>query len=151
METSNEKSIGALIHLSTLSQYLIPFGNYLFPLLLWSSKKDKSTFIDYNGKQALNFQLSILLYSLIALVIAIPTCLYWFIGIIEKLEISDNHVTIREIITTQNITGMVILGLVTIILVLFLKLSEFFLIIYASFKSANGEHYNYPLTINFIK
>ncbi|WP_445455223.1 DUF4870 domain-containing protein [Flavobacterium sp. HNIBRBA15423] len=151
METSNEKSIGALIHLSTLSQYLIPFGNYLFPLLLWSSKKDKSTFIDYNGKQALNFQLSILLYSLIALVIAIPTCLYWFISIIEKLEISENHVTIREIITTQNITGMVILGLVTIILVLFLKLSEFFLIIYASFKSANGEHYNYPLTINFIK
>ncbi len=151
METSNEKSIGALIHLSTLSQYLIPFGNYLFPLLLWSSKKDKSTYIDYNGKQALNFQLSILLYSLIALVIAIPTCLYWFISIIEKLEISENHVTIREIITTQNITGMVILGLVTIILVLFLKLSEFFLIIYASFKSANGEHYNYPLTINFIK
>lgn len=151
METSNEKSIGALIHLSTLSQYLIPFGNYLFPLLLWSSKKDKSTFIDYNGKQALNFQLSILLYSLIALVIAIPTCLYWFISIIEKLEISENHVTIREIITTQNITGMVILGLVAIILVLFLKLSEFFLIIYASFKSANGEHYNYPLTINFIK
>lgn len=151
METSNEKSIGALIHLSTLSQYLIPLGNYLFPLLLWSSKKDKSTFIDHNGKQALNFQLSILLYSLIALVIAIPTCLYWFINIIEKLEINDNHVTIREIITTQNITGMVILGLVTIILVLFLKLSEFFLIIYASFKSANGEYYNYPLTINFIK
>ncbi|NHN25087.1 DUF4870 domain-containing protein [Flavobacterium jejuense] len=151
METSNEKSIGSLIHLSTLSQYLIPFGNYLFPLLLWTSKKEKSAFVDYNGKQALNFQLSILLYSLIALIIAIPTCLYWFISIAEKLEISDNQVTIREIITTQNITGMVILGLVALILVFFLKLSEFFLIIYASFKSANGEYYNYPLTINFIK
>lgn len=151
METSNEKSIGSLIHLSTLSQYLIPFGNYLFPLLLWSSKKEKSAFIDYTGKQALNFQLSMLLYSLIALVIAIPTCLYWFINIIERLEISDQHVTVREIITAENISGMVILGIVAVIIALFLKLGEFFLIIYASFKSANGEYYHYPLTINFIK
>ena len=92
-----------------------------------------------------------LLYSLIALVIAIPTCLYWFINIIERLEISDQQVTVREIITTENISGMVILGIVAVIIALFLKLGEFFLIIYASFKSANGEYYHYPLTINFIK
>ncbi|WP_130735605.1 DUF4870 domain-containing protein [Flavobacterium sp. J27] len=151
METSNEKSIGSLIHLSTLSQYIIPFGNYIFPLLLWSSKKDKSAFVDHNGKQALNFQLSMLLYSLIALAIAIPTCLFWIISIAEKLDINEHHVTFREVITTQNITGMVILGLVALILTVCLKLSEFFLIIYASFKSANGEYYKYPLTINFIK
>lgn len=151
METSNEKSIGSLIHLSTLSQYLIPFGNYLFPLLLWSSSKDKSTFVDNNGKQALNFQLSILLYSLVALIIAIPTCLFWFITIIEKLEVSEHTVTIKEVLTSENISGLVILGLVTLILFAFLKLSEFFLIIYASVKSANGELYKYPLTINFIK
>ncbi|NJM79070.1 MAG: DUF4870 domain-containing protein [Flavobacterium sp.] len=151
METSNEKSIGSLIHLSTLSQYIVPFGNYLFPLLIWSSSKDKSTFIDNNGKQALNFQLSILLYSLIALIIAIPTCLFWFINIVEKLEINDNEVTIREIFTNENINGLVILGIVTVVLLAFLKISEFFLIIYASVKSANGELYNYPLTINFIK
>ncbi|VXC23053.1 conserved membrane hypothetical protein [Flavobacterium sp. 9AF] len=151
METSNEKSIGSLIHLSTLSQYIIPLGNYIIPLVLWSSKKDKSAFVDFNGKQALNFQLSMLLYSLIAIIIAVPTCLFWFITLIEKLEINGHHVTVKEIITTQNITGMVILGLVALTIALFLKLSEFFLIIYASFKSANGEYYNYPLTIKFIK
>ena len=151
METSNEKSIGSLIHLSTLSQYLIPFGNYLFPLLIWSSSKDKSTFIDNNGKQALNFQLSILMYSLVALVIAIPTCLFWFIGLLEKLDVSEHHISIKQVLTTENYTGFVILGVVTLILFAFLKISEFFLIIYASVKSANGELYKYPLTINFIK
>lgn len=151
MESSNEKSIGSLIHLSALSQYIIPFGNYIFPLLLWSSKKDKSAFVNHNGKQALNFQLSMLLYSLIALAIAIPTCLFWAISIAEKLDINEHQVTIREVITAQNITGMVILGLVALVLTACLKLSEFFLIIYASFKSANGEYYKYPLTINFIK
>lgn len=151
METSNEKSIGSLIHLSTLSQYLIPFGNYLLPLLIWSSSKDKSTFIDTNGKQALNFQLSILLYTLIAVIIAIPTCLFWFITFIDKLEVKEHNVTIREVFTNENINGLVIIGIVTVVLFAFLKLSEFFLIIYASVKSANGELYKYPLTINFIK
>ena len=89
MTTSNEKNTATLLQLSLLSQYLIPFGNFIFPLLIWSSKKNESKFVDTHGKQALNFQLSMLLYSLIALIIAIPTCLYWFINIIERLEISD--------------------------------------------------------------
>ncbi|KIX20135.1 hypothetical protein SY27_15255 [Flavobacterium sp. 316] len=151
MRTSNEKSLGSLIHLSTLSQYIIPLGNYIFPLLLWTTRKEKSDFIDHNGKQALNFQLSILLYSLIAIIISIPTFIFWLINTIEKLEMNNQVITMREVITTQNITGMVLLGLIALILIAFLKLSEFFLIIYASVKSANGEQYNYPLTIKFIK
>ncbi|WP_445710721.1 DUF4870 domain-containing protein [Flavobacterium sp.] len=151
MKTSNEKSLSSLIHLSTLSQYIFPLGNYIFPLILWSTRKDKSEFVDHNGKQALNFQLSILLYSLIALIIAIPTFVIWLIKTIDRLEINNNIVTCRDVFTTENITGMVILGVITMILLLFMKLGEFFLIIYASVKSANGEEYKYPLTINFIK
>ena len=151
MKTSNEKSLSSFIHLSTLSQYIIPLGNYIFPLLLWSTKKDKSEFVDNNGKQALNFELSILLYSLIALIIAIPTFIIWLINTIERLEINRNIITFRDVFTTENVTGLVILGVITSVLLLFMKLSEFFLIIYASVKSANGEEYKYPLTINFIK
>lgn len=151
MKTSNEKSLSSFIHLSTLSQYIIPLGNYIFPLLLWSTKKDKSEFVDNNGKQALNFQLSILLYSLIAIIIAIPTFIIWLINTIERLEINRNIITFKDVFTTENVTGLVILGIITTVLLLFMKLSEFFLIIYASVKSANGEEYKYPLTINFIK
>ncbi|CAM4069205.1 MULTISPECIES: DUF4870 domain-containing protein [Flavobacterium] len=151
MKTSNEKSLSSLIHLSTLSQYIFPLGNYIFPLILWSTRKDKSEFVDHNGKQALNFQLSMLLYSLIALIIAVPTFVIWLIKTIDRLEINNNIVTCRDVFTTENITGMVILGVITMILLLFMKLGEFFLIIYASVKSANGEEYKYPLTINFIK
>ena len=151
MKTSNEKSLSSLIHLSTLSQYIFPLGNYIFPLILWSTRKDKSEFVDHNGKQALNFQLSILLYSLIALIIAIPTFVIWLTKTIDRLEINNNIVTCRDVFTTENITGMVILGVITMLLLLFMKLGEFFLIIYASVKSANGEEYKYPLTINFIK
>ena len=76
MEASNERNISTLVHLSTLTQYFIPLGNYIFPIILWSAKKNDSEFIDYNGKQVLNFQLSMLLYSLILGVIAVPIIIY---------------------------------------------------------------------------
>src|SRR4051812_1878589 len=76
MTTTNDKNIATVLHLSSLSQYIIPFGNYIFPIIIWSAKKNESEFVDYNGKQVLNFQLSILLYSVILGVIAIPILLF---------------------------------------------------------------------------
>ena len=76
MITTNDKNIATVLHLSTLTQYIIPFGNYIFPIVIWSSKKGESEFIDYNGKQVLNFQLSIFLYSVVLCLIAIPIFIY---------------------------------------------------------------------------
>lgn len=76
METSSEKNIATFTHLSTLSQYIIPFGNYIFPILIWTSKKDQSEFVDHHGKQAINFQLSILIYSLVMAAIALPILIF---------------------------------------------------------------------------
>jgi uncharacterized Tic20 family protein len=45
---------------------------------------------------------------------------------------------------------MVTVGIIAVIFGL-LKVAEFFLIIYASIKTSNGEKYNYPITIPFIK
>lgn len=151
MKTTDEKSIAAFIHLSTLSQYFFPFGNYIFPLLIWSGTKNKSQFIDNSGKQALNFQLSMLLYTLLYFAIAIPTVIFWFIDFIQLISVQENSITFQEIIRTQNITGFLLLGFVATVLFLFLKLSELFLIIYATFKTSEGASYKYPLTINFIK
>jgi hypothetical protein len=150
MKTTNEKSISSLIHLSTLSQYVFPFGNYIFPLLLWTSKKDDSSYIDHNGKQALNFQLSMLVYTLTFLLISLPTFIIWLLSTISELKLNNNELTI-EAFSTQNISGFVILGFVALLLALVTKIGEFFLIIYASVKSSNGEVFKYPLTINFIK
>src|SRR6187551_1848802 len=97
MESSNERNIAALIHLSTFSQYIIPFGNYIFPIIIWTSKKDQSEFVDHNGKQSLNFQLSILIYSLILAMIAIPVFLYTVLR-----NISFNDLTCNEDIIFEN-------------------------------------------------
>jgi uncharacterized Tic20 family protein len=151
MKTTNEKNLATFTHLSTLSQYCIPFGNYIFPILIWSTNKDKSEFVDYHGKQALNFQLSILLYSLVLGMIAIPIFIITVFSNIPLNAVMNNHDFVMNHFSLENITGIVIVALIAILIFIALKVAEFFLIIYASVKASNGEEYKYPLTIPFIK
>jgi uncharacterized Tic20 family protein len=151
METSTEKKIAALTHLSTFTQYIIPFGNYIFPIILWTSKKDESEFVDHNGKQALNFQLSILIYSLVLAMIAIPVFLFTVLRNISFNDLMHNEEIIFEHFDYGNSIGLLTVGALALFGFACIKVAEFFLIIYASVKASNGEEYNYPLTIPFLK
>lgn len=150
MTTVTEKNTATLVHLSTLSQYFIPFGNYLFPIVIWSFRKDKSEFVDYNGKQTLNFQLSMLLYSLLLAAVAIPTFLYALFNNITFDQLEGGNFEIEQLLSGNN---SVLLTIAAIALVVFctLKVAEFFLVIYAAVKTSNGENYRYPLSISFLK
>ena len=70
MEQNQERSYAMGCHLAALVGYLIPFGNVLGPLVMWLIKKDESAVIDANGKEALNFQISIALYAFISILLA---------------------------------------------------------------------------------
>ena len=65
-----EKTIytwGMACHLAALAQFIgIPFGCILGPLVVWLIKKDEHPFIDAQGKAALNFQISMAIYMLVA-------------------------------------------------------------------------------------
>lgn len=150
MVTTHEKNTATLLNLSTLTQYFIPFGNYLFPILIWSLKKDKSQFVDYNGKQTLNFQLSILLYSIVLVLIAVPTLLY---TVFKNVTFSDfqNSGLDNVKIAPENITGIAAVAFTAVFLFVSIKIAEFFLIICAAVKNSNGENYKYPLSIPFLK
>jgi uncharacterized Tic20 family protein len=41
-------------------------GSIIAPLVIWQIKKDGSEFLDRHGKEAVNFQISILIYALVA-------------------------------------------------------------------------------------
>lgn len=151
MITNSEKNWATLTHLSALSQYFFPLGNFLLPIIIWSSKKDQSEYVDYNGKESLNFQLSVLLYSLILGAILVPIFLVLFFKNIPMNEWSYyHHLRLDEFQIGDNI-GWISTGLVSLFLLIVLKIVEFFLIIQASIKTANGERYRYPLTIKFLK
>jgi len=56
-----------LCHLSAFAGFFFPFGGIIGPLICWLSRKDESEWINLNGRNALNFQLSILLYMVLAI------------------------------------------------------------------------------------
>ena len=151
MEASNERNISTLVHLSTLTQYFIPLGNYIFPIIIWSAKKNDSEFVDYNGKQVLNFQLSMLFYSLILAIIAVPIIIYTVLKNVTLNDLMEENDHVFNEMSLGNFSGFAVLLISAIIIFGFMKIMEFILIIYASVKASNGEHYKYPLTISFFK
>lgn len=56
-------------HLSALAGFIIPFGNIIGPLIVWLIKKDESPFVDDQGKESLNFQISITIYCIVAAIL----------------------------------------------------------------------------------
>ncbi len=65
------RSWAMLAHLSALSGYLIPFGHVIGPIIIWSFKREADPFIDTQGKEAINFQISITVYAVILGVLSI--------------------------------------------------------------------------------
>jgi len=56
---------GTVAHLSALAGFAgVPLGHVLGPLVVWLTTRDKYSFADDQGKEALNFQLSMLVYTL---------------------------------------------------------------------------------------
>ena len=61
-----ERSLGLACHLLAMAGLVVPFGNILGPLIMWLVKKDDSAFVDDQGKEALNFNITISIAGFIA-------------------------------------------------------------------------------------
>jgi uncharacterized Tic20 family protein len=60
--TENERTWGMLAHLSALAGLVMPLvGIVLGPLAVWLARRDDSPFVAAHAKEALNFNLSVLL------------------------------------------------------------------------------------------
>jgi uncharacterized Tic20 family protein len=148
MNSNHHKNIATFIHLSTFSRFLIPFGNFIGPIVLWVSNKEKSEFVDKHGKQAINFQISVLLYTLIIGTISIPFFIFKVFNGIDFIDFNgfyDFHINIGRPSPLLYITG----GLGILAFLGFLI--ELALIVKASLSARDGKEYQYPFTIKFLK
>src|SRR5690242_19907337 len=63
---SSDRTMGMLCHLLAFSGHFIPFGHIIGPLVLWLIKKDDSPFVDDQGKESLNFQITMTIAGVVA-------------------------------------------------------------------------------------
>lgn len=64
--TQEQKTWGMVAHLASLAGLIIPLGNLVGPLIVWLVKKDTMPFVDDQGKEALNFNITVFIAALVS-------------------------------------------------------------------------------------
>lgn len=79
--TSDEKTLALLSHILT---FIAPF---LAPLIIYLVKKDESPFIAAHAKESLNFQITIIIISILLVVSLVGIIVLWPFGIFSAIVI----------------------------------------------------------------
>jgi len=69
MRQKQERTLAILCHLGAFVGFIVPFGNIIAPLVIWLLKKEESAFVNASGKGALNFQISMTIYCIVAAIL----------------------------------------------------------------------------------
>jgi uncharacterized Tic20 family protein len=90
MDEKQARTWAMLCHIGAFAGYLIPFGHIIAPLILWLVKKDESSLVDDQGKESLNFQISMTIYAVIAgllILVVIGIILLIALGIFDLIVV----------------------------------------------------------------
>ncbi len=148
MLTKRETNTAFLTHLSGFTSFVFPLGAILGPLVMWSVNKGRSEFVDDNGIEAVNFNISYVLYVFVLGAITFPFALGTFLNRFRHMDDFDNiHFDFDFSHGFNNLFGILSVGSI-IGIIFFIR---FVLTIVAAVKASRGESYKYPLTIKFLK
>ena len=69
--SSEERMWAMFCHLGALAGWLMPPANVIAPLVIWLLQKEQFPLVDDQGKEALNFQISVMIYAMISAVLVL--------------------------------------------------------------------------------
>jgi uncharacterized Tic20 family protein len=79
----NVRTWSALCHASALLGVFLHFPGHLIPpLIIWLAKRDESPELDAHGKEAVNFQISMLIYNFVAAVFCLVLIGFVFLAVL---------------------------------------------------------------------
>lgn len=61
-----DHNLEMLCHILALAGFIFPFGNVIAPLIVWLIKRDLYPSVDAHGKESLNFQISMTIWTILA-------------------------------------------------------------------------------------
>jgi len=113
-------------HLAALLGYVIPLGGIAWPLGVWLSKKKAYPFVDDQGRQVVNFQLSMMCYMLACLLVA------WLFYVVVDVRVLHLFIPVWFV-------PLVVLAVLELVCT-----------ITGAVKAKKGVAYRYPLAIPFF-
>lgn len=120
--TDDDKTYAVLMHLSVLAHLVLPYISLAIPIIMWLTRKDRSVFIDDHGREAINFQISVTIYSFVLPIIGV---------IIMFLTLGLGVILLIPLVFLPYVLAIV--GMVMAIV-----------------RTNKGEYFRYPMTIRFL-
>ncbi|WP_217603209.1 DUF4870 domain-containing protein [Chitinophaga sp. GbtcB8] len=137
MDQNQERTWGALVHLGGLiGMFILSFvGNIIGALVMWLIKRNESAFIDDQGKEALNFQITLSLVNVaIGLLISLRHGIWAFRSIWRDHDFDGWH---------SFGSAISLYGIVSLLNIIFS--------IIAAVRANKGIRYRYPLCLRIVK
>jgi uncharacterized Tic20 family protein len=85
LSESDARMWAMFTHLSALPGSFVLIGSIVLPLVIWQIQKEKSAFVDFHGKEAVNFNITIAIavcLSFLLMLILIGVFLIWVVGVV---------------------------------------------------------------------
>lgn len=119
-DLAQQRNVAVGCHLLGFLGFVLPFGHILGPLVLWLLRRDGNPFVDDQGKEAVNFQISFTLWGIIGG--ALFVVLVWTV-----------------IVPVLVLIAWLVLAIVWLVTM-----------IRAAIKASGGQAYRYPWTLRLL-
>lgn len=99
-ENPTARNMAMLCHILALAGFLIPFGNIIGPLVLWLIKREEFPFVDDQGKESVNFQITVSIAAIISMILTMI-----FIGFLLLLIVAIGSLVLIIIAALESSKG----------------------------------------------
>ncbi|WP_461065188.1 DUF4870 domain-containing protein [Spirosoma horti] len=85
MSESDARMWAMLAHLSAIPGSFVLIGSVIAPLVIWQIQKERSAFVDYHGKEAVNFQITMAIaaaISFLLMILVVGVFLLFIVGVV---------------------------------------------------------------------
>ncbi|MDB9493871.1 DUF4870 domain-containing protein [Spirulina major CS-329] len=144
----NERGWAMFCHLSSLLWIPlaaiglpIPFASLVIPLIVWSARRRESNFIDYHGRESLNFQISMLIYGFVLVLIGLGIGVFLIVVVGFEQFDSNNPIAAMNVLAGAfaYVAFLIVWAIIQTIIVVIVGV-----------QAVQGKKSRYPLTIRFI-
>jgi hypothetical protein len=131
-------------HLSALIAVAgFPFGHVIGPLVVYLVKRNESPFVAEHARASLNYQLTVSLLGIVAIVVGILVFLAWvFIAAATSSHSEGSGAAAFSFVGLWVLAGVVVVAILLLSLVF---------IIMGAVAASSGRPYRYPFAIRFVR
>lgn len=130
-------------HLAALAGFILPFGNVLGPLVVWLVQRDRWPYVREHGREAVNFQLTVLAVQMVLALAAIASVVGSIFVFSAAAGTNSDETAAFGIFGIVGFYGLLALSFLVGVV-------SWILAIVGGVKAAGGQYFRYPIAFRLL-